>query len=131
MAITPQVALVTGASWGIRRGIAIDLARLGFSIAINYARSQQAALGCKGLCAEAAPPRAESFLKIFQADILKGGETCRSRQIHLRDQPMSRLSRKDAPSLFMKTRVLPVGEVFRKLGMQKNFKKSAAEKRAA
>jgi len=79
MAITPQVALVTGASRGIGRGIAIELARLGFSIAINFARSQEAALECKELCAQAAAPGAHAALKggatpsfeVFQADISK------------------------------------------------------------
>ena len=47
MAMTPQVAFVTGASRGIGRGIAIELARLGFSIAINYAQRQEVALECK------------------------------------------------------------------------------------
>jgi hypothetical protein len=42
-------------------------------------------------------------------------------------QPMSGLSRKDTPSLFMKTRVLSVGELFRRLGMHKNLHKSDAK----
>ncbi len=37
------VALVTGASRGIGRAIAIELARLGYRIAINFARSESAA----------------------------------------------------------------------------------------
>ncbi len=79
MAMNSQVALVTGASRGIGRGIAIELARLGFSIAINFARSQEAALECKRLCEQAAPPGGHGALKsgatpsfeVFQADISK------------------------------------------------------------
>jgi NAD(P)-dependent dehydrogenase (short-subunit alcohol dehydrogenase family) len=79
MAMTPQVALVTGASRGIGRGIAIELARVGFSIAINYARSHEAALECKRLCAQAALAGAHAALKggatssfeVFQADVSK------------------------------------------------------------
>jgi NAD(P)-dependent dehydrogenase (short-subunit alcohol dehydrogenase family) len=79
MAITPQVALITGASRGIGRGIAIELARLGFSIAINYAQRREAALECKRLCVQAATSGAHVALKggatpsfeIFQADVSK------------------------------------------------------------
>lgn len=74
MAITSQVALVTGASRGIGRGIAIELARLGFSIAINFARSQEAALECKRLCEQAAPSGAESSFEVCQADISKAAD---------------------------------------------------------
>jgi len=77
MAMNPQVALVTGASRGIGRGIAIELARLGFSLAINYARNREAALECKGLCVQAATSGAHAALKggatseVFQADVSK------------------------------------------------------------
>jgi NAD(P)-dependent dehydrogenase (short-subunit alcohol dehydrogenase family) len=71
MATNAKVALVTGASRGIGRGIAIELARLGFSIAINYAQSQKAALECKRLCIQAARPGAESSFEILKADISK------------------------------------------------------------
>jgi NAD(P)-dependent dehydrogenase (short-subunit alcohol dehydrogenase family) len=77
MAITPHVALVTGASRGIGRGIAIELARLGFSIAINYARSQEAARECQRLCRRAAPSEAKSSFEVFQADISKAQDRAR------------------------------------------------------
>jgi NAD(P)-dependent dehydrogenase (short-subunit alcohol dehydrogenase family) len=69
--MSPKVALVTGASRGIGRGIAIELARVGFGIAINYAQSQEAALECKRSCVQAAPPGAESSFEVFQADVSK------------------------------------------------------------
>jgi len=79
MTMIPKVALVTGASRGIGRGIAIELARLGFSIAINYARRHEAALECKRLCEQAATSGAHAALKggatcsfeVFQADVSK------------------------------------------------------------
>jgi NAD(P)-dependent dehydrogenase (short-subunit alcohol dehydrogenase family) len=44
-----RVALVTGASRGIGRGIAIELARLGWRIGINYAGNEAAADECLAL----------------------------------------------------------------------------------
>ncbi len=64
MAMTPRVALVTGAPRGIGRGIAIELARLGFSIAINYAQRHEAALECKRLCAQAATSGAHAAKRL-------------------------------------------------------------------
>ncbi len=61
-------ALVTGASRGLGRGIALELARAGFSVAINYAGNLQAARECRELCLAAAPSPGQRF-EIFQADI--------------------------------------------------------------
>ena len=41
--MAPKTALVTGASRGIGRGIAIELARAGCRVAINYAGNVEAA----------------------------------------------------------------------------------------
>jgi len=71
MPMTQKVGLITGASRGIGRGIAIELARLGFSIAINYSQHQEAALECQRLCMLAAPKGAESSFEIFRADVSK------------------------------------------------------------
>ena len=48
------VALVTGASRGIGRGIAIDLAAAGYDIIINYTANEQAASQAKVFCVAAA-----------------------------------------------------------------------------
>lgn len=47
------VALVTGASRGIGRGIAIELAKAGFDVAINYASSHEGGVETARLCIEA------------------------------------------------------------------------------
>lgn len=48
-ASAPLTALVTGASRGIGRAIAIALGRCGFNVAINYASNREAALECARL----------------------------------------------------------------------------------
>jgi NADPH2 dehydrogenase len=71
------VALITGASRGIGRGIALELARLGFSVAINYVQSRELALESAKLCEQEAlrssPAASKSSVAphfgIFQADI--------------------------------------------------------------
>jgi 3-oxoacyl-[acyl-carrier protein] reductase len=70
--MTPPVALVTGASRGIGRGIAIELARTGYSVAINYVRDQAAAIECRNLCQEAARHDAGAAFETFQADVSDG-----------------------------------------------------------
>lgn len=51
--IAAPVALVTGASRGIGRGIAVELGRLGFSVIVNYAGNAAAAAECLTLIREA------------------------------------------------------------------------------
>lgn len=62
------VVLVTGASRGLGRGIAVRTASLGCSVAINYAGNLEAARETAELCRQAAPHKTQTFLPI-QADI--------------------------------------------------------------
>jgi len=60
------VALITGASRGIGRGIALELARGGgHALVINYLRQEAAARECAELCRDAGAPRVE----IAQGDV--------------------------------------------------------------
>ncbi len=77
MATLPQVALVTGGSRGIGRGISIELARIGWSVAINFAGRRDAALECARLCRKVAPKRSKSCFEIFQADISRAEDRAR------------------------------------------------------
>jgi 3-oxoacyl-[acyl-carrier protein] reductase len=66
-------ALITGASRGIGRGIALELARTGFDLLINYAGNEaaarQTAADCVAVSTERGGP--ELRVEIFQADIAR------------------------------------------------------------
>ena len=72
MAKTIPTAIVTGASRGLGRGIAVELAAGGYSVAINYAGNVKAANETAALCEEVRTDPAQKFVPL-QADIsLKG-----------------------------------------------------------
>jgi NAD(P)-dependent dehydrogenase (short-subunit alcohol dehydrogenase family) len=63
-------ALITGASRGIGRGIALTLAGLGYDVVVNYAGNEEAARQTAAQCLEAArASRHETRAEICQADI--------------------------------------------------------------
>ena len=62
MTTQPPIALVTGASRGIGRGIALALARAGYSVAINFASNRDAAEECQRLCQAAGAGRFRGLL---------------------------------------------------------------------
>ncbi|MBI5382868.1 MAG: 3-ketoacyl-ACP reductase [Opitutae bacterium] len=66
--LPPPVVLVTGASRGLGRGIALQLASAGCSVAINYAGNLAAAQETAGLCAARAASAAQRFVPV-QADV--------------------------------------------------------------
>jgi len=68
--VTPSpLALVTGASRGIGRGIALALARAGHSVAINFVSNRDAAAECQQLCRAAAPAGCGASFDTFPGDI--------------------------------------------------------------
>ena len=65
-----QVALITGASRGIGRGIALELAAEGFDVVINYAGNQAAAAETAKLCTERAATAGHTIrAEVCQADV--------------------------------------------------------------
>jgi 3-oxoacyl-[acyl-carrier protein] reductase len=62
------VALVTGGSRGIGRGIALALARSGLDVAINYAGNRAAAEECQALCRQCSKDGTGRF-EIVQGDV--------------------------------------------------------------
>jgi 3-oxoacyl-[acyl-carrier protein] reductase len=69
-----HVALITGASRGIGRGIALELARIGWSAVINYAGNETAARQTATDCARLGP---KGRFEICQADVSKTGDRAR------------------------------------------------------
>lgn len=69
-----KVALVTGASRGIGRAIAVELARSGFDVIINYASNEAAAKEAQA-AALAAATDPQARVELCQADISESRET--------------------------------------------------------
>ena len=63
------VALITGASRGIGRGIALELAALGWDLLLNYRSNVAAARSTAGACLESAPAKKPIRVEICEADI--------------------------------------------------------------
>lgn len=65
---SPPVVLITGASRGLGRGVALRCAELGYSVAVNYAGNRAAAEEAVSLCAARATGSGQRFVPI-QASI--------------------------------------------------------------
>jgi len=65
---TEPVILVTGASRGLGRGIAVEAAKRGYSVAVNYAKDRKSALETVAKCTAKQRTRGQRFLAV-QADI--------------------------------------------------------------
>jgi 3-oxoacyl-[acyl-carrier protein] reductase len=88
--ITSPVALVTGASRGLGRGIAQSCARAGCSVAIHYQNNEDAARETEQLCESAAINRGQEFV-VVQGDLASSVD-----RLRLFEQTLSQLRRIDA-----------------------------------
>jgi 3-oxoacyl-[acyl-carrier protein] reductase len=84
------VVLITGASRGLGRGIAIEAAAEGLSVAINYASNAAAADETAALCRKAAPNAAQTFVPV------RGDISRRDDRDALLSQTLERFGRLDA-----------------------------------
>lgn len=84
------VVLITGASRGLGRGMALELASRGYSIVINYAGNRSAAEEAVELCQKQAKRATQRFIPI-QADV--GSKADRQRLV---EETLSALGRIDA-----------------------------------
>ncbi len=69
-----KLALITGGSRGIGRGIALALARAGFGVVVNYVAHREAAEECLRLCEAARPRGSDAPCLLYQADISRAEE---------------------------------------------------------
>jgi len=90
MSIEVPVALVTGAGRGLGRGVALELAAKGYSVAINYAANSEAAEKTAEDCRALASSPGQKFFPV-QADI--GNAEDRRRMV---EQCLSETGRLDA-----------------------------------
>ena len=81
-----RVALITGASRGIGRGIALELAESGFDLGINYAGNEDAARSTAEAVIEAAQEKGKTIRStIVQGDV--GNDADRKRMMeHIRSE---------------------------------------------